>query len=46
VPGARIAVVASEPFDGPLSLDIGGGLHPLDRRIAREIYVKRDPLDS
>jgi DtxR family transcriptional regulator, Mn-dependent transcriptional regulator len=41
VPGAPIAVVASAPFDGPLSLDIGGVIHPLDRRIAREIYVKR-----
>jgi DtxR family Mn-dependent transcriptional regulator len=41
VPNAIIAVVATAPFDGPLSLDIGGALHPLDRRIAREIYVKR-----
>jgi DtxR family transcriptional regulator, Mn-dependent transcriptional regulator len=41
VPGAIIAVVATAPFDGPLSLNIGGVTHPLDRRIAREIYVKR-----
>jgi len=41
VPGAIIAVVASAPFDGPLSLNIGGSVHPLDRRIAREIYLKR-----
>jgi DtxR family Mn-dependent transcriptional regulator len=41
VPGALVAVIASAPFDGPLSLDIGGAVHPLDRRIAREIYVKR-----
>ena len=41
VPGAIIAVVATAPFDGPLSLNISGAIHPLDRRIAREIYVKR-----
>jgi DtxR family Mn-dependent transcriptional regulator len=41
VPGAVIEVIASAPFDGPLSLNIGGAIHPLDRRIAREIYVKR-----
>jgi DtxR family Mn-dependent transcriptional regulator len=46
VPGAQVAVVASAPFDGPLSLNIGGDLHPLDRRIAREIYVKRDQLEG
>ena len=41
VPGAIIAVIASAPFDGPLSLNISDAIHPLDRRIAREIYVKR-----
>ena len=41
VPGAVIAVIASAPFDGPLSLNVSGAIHPLDRRIAREIYVKR-----
>jgi len=41
VPGAIIEVIASAPFDGPLSLDINSVIHPLDRRIAREIYVRR-----
>ena len=41
VPGAIIAVIASAPFDDPLSLNISDVIHPLDRRIAREIYVKR-----
>ena len=41
VPGAVIAVIASAPFDGPLSLNISDVIHPIDRRIAREIYVKR-----
>ena len=42
VPGASLEVVASAPFDGPLSVQIGGAVHPLDRRIAREIYIKRE----
>jgi DtxR family Mn-dependent transcriptional regulator len=42
VPGATIEVVASAPFDGPISIQIGGAAHPLDRRIAREIYMKRE----
>jgi DtxR family Mn-dependent transcriptional regulator len=41
VPGAQLEVVASAPFDGPLSVRIGAGVHPLDRRLAREIYITR-----
>jgi DtxR family Mn-dependent transcriptional regulator len=39
VPGANLEVVASAPFDGPVSVRIGGQVHPVDRRLAREIYV-------
>jgi DtxR family Mn-dependent transcriptional regulator len=39
VPGASLEVVASAPFDGPVSVRIGGVVHPIDRRLAREIYV-------
>jgi DtxR family Mn-dependent transcriptional regulator len=39
VPGATLAVVASAPFDGPVSVRIGDVVHPIDRRLAREIYV-------
>jgi DtxR family Mn-dependent transcriptional regulator len=42
VPGALLEVAASAPFDGPVSVRIGDAIHPLDRRIAREIYVKRE----
>jgi DtxR family Mn-dependent transcriptional regulator len=42
VPGANIEVTASAPFDGPISVRIDDTIHPLDRRIAREIYIKRD----
>jgi DtxR family Mn-dependent transcriptional regulator len=42
VPGANIEVTASAPFDGPISVRIDTTVHPLDRRIAREIYVRRE----
>jgi DtxR family Mn-dependent transcriptional regulator len=42
VPGANIEVTASAPFDGPISVRIDDTIHPLDRRIAREIYIKRE----
>jgi DtxR family transcriptional regulator, Mn-dependent transcriptional regulator len=38
-PGAQLEVVASAPFDGPISVRVGGAVHPLDRRLAREIYI-------
>ena len=41
VPGATLEVVASAPFDGPLSVRIGAVVHPLDRRLARGIYIDR-----
>jgi DtxR family Mn-dependent transcriptional regulator len=42
VPGARLEMVGVEPFDGPVSVSIGGAIHPLDRRLARMIYVVRE----
>jgi DtxR family Mn-dependent transcriptional regulator len=44
VPGANLEVIASAPFDGPVSVRIGGMVHPLDRRLAREIYVASEKL--
>ena len=41
VPGATILVVASAPFDGPLSLSLAGATHAIDRRLARTIEVER-----
>ena len=41
VPGATIVVVASAPFDGPLSLNLAGATHAIDRRLARTIEVER-----
>jgi len=43
VPGATLEVIASAPFDGPLSVRVGTEVHPLDRRLAREIYITRIP---
>jgi DtxR family transcriptional regulator, Mn-dependent transcriptional regulator len=42
VPGANLEVVASAPFDGPVSVRVGGVVHPIDRRLAREIYVTNE----
>lgn len=39
VPGAGLTVVASAPFDGPISVQINEIVHPIDRRLAREIYI-------
>jgi DtxR family Mn-dependent transcriptional regulator len=42
VPGAALEVVASAPFDGPITIRIGDATHPLDRRIARQIFIACD----
>lgn len=39
VPGADVAVIASAPFDGPISVRVGDTVHPMDRRLARMIYI-------
>jgi len=41
VPGARVEVTASAPFDGPLTIRLGNASYPLDRRMARTIEVER-----
>jgi DtxR family Mn-dependent transcriptional regulator len=46
VPGADLAVVASAPVDGPVSVQIGGQVHPVDRRLARTIFVETRPATS
>jgi DtxR family Mn-dependent transcriptional regulator len=39
VPGATLVVTVLAPFDGPISVNVAGAIHPLDRRLARMIYV-------
>ncbi len=41
VPGAAVEIIASAPFDGPLSLRVGSATYALDRRMARAIEVER-----
>jgi DtxR family Mn-dependent transcriptional regulator len=41
VPGAELILVASAPFDGPLTLRLADDLQALDRRLARTIEVVR-----
>ena len=40
VPGAHVAVTASAPFDGPITVRLGAEDHALDRRMARTIEVE------
>jgi DtxR family Mn-dependent transcriptional regulator len=39
VPGAVVHVVASAPFDGPVTVQIADVAHAIDRRLARTIVV-------
>lgn len=42
LPGAELHVVAAAPFDGPVSVQLGAVLQPIDRRLARKILVAID----
>lgn len=39
-PGATVEITACAPFDGPVSLQVAGTQHVLDRRLARTIEVE------
>lgn len=39
VPGARLKITAVAPFDAPISVRIADSVQPLDRRLARNIFV-------
>jgi DtxR family Mn-dependent transcriptional regulator len=39
-PGATVEIIACAPFDGPVSLQVAGTQHVLDRRLARTIEVE------
>ncbi len=41
VPGARVQVTHSAPFDGPISVRVADAVHALDRRLARMIFVEK-----
>jgi DtxR family Mn-dependent transcriptional regulator len=40
IPGALVQIIASAPFDGPVSVQVNGAIHALDRRLARTIFVE------
>jgi DtxR family transcriptional regulator, Mn-dependent transcriptional regulator len=40
VPGAVVTLRAREPFDGPITFDVGNTIHHLDVRLARAILVQ------
>jgi Fe2+ transport system protein FeoA len=35
-----LQIIARAPFDGPVSVQIGNQTHPLDRRLAKTIFVE------
>ncbi|MDQ3649811.1 MAG: metal-dependent transcriptional regulator [Acidobacteriota bacterium] len=41
VPGARVQVVAREPFDGPVTVQLGKQSHALDHQLARKILIEK-----
>ena len=41
VPGAHVEIDEKAPFDGPISVKIDGQRHPISRKIASLIYVKK-----
>lgn len=38
-PGVAVLVVASAPFDGPITVRVSDADHPIDRRLARMIFI-------
>jgi DtxR family Mn-dependent transcriptional regulator len=44
IPGTDITVCSIAPFDGPMTLQIGAHTVPLDRRLARLIYVTNNDV--
>ncbi len=40
VPGAVVQIIAVAPFEGPVSIQVGGLVHPIDRRLATTILVE------
>jgi DtxR family transcriptional regulator, Mn-dependent transcriptional regulator len=43
VPGAEVEVREKHPFDGPLVVEVGGHVRTLGERVARQIFVTRQP---
>ena len=42
-PGVRIEVYEKHPFDGPMVLEVDGQRRTLGEKVARQIYVRKEP---
>jgi Fe2+ transport system protein FeoA len=42
-PGVRVEMVEKHPFDGPVVVRVEGQERTVGDRVARQIYVKKDP---
>src|SRR5437899_3605052 len=42
-PGVRIEVLEKHPFDGPIVLEVDGNRRTLGEKVARQIYVRKEP---
>lgn len=40
IPGERVKILAKAPFDGPLTIKIGGQILALDNRLARTVIIE------
>ena len=42
-PGVRVEVLEKHPFDGPMVLQVDGNRRTLGEKVARQIYVRKEP---
>jgi DtxR family Mn-dependent transcriptional regulator len=42
-PGVRVEVLEKHPFDGPIVLQVDGNRRTLGEKVARQIYVRKEP---
>lgn len=45
-PGARVKVIESAPFDGPISITVNGEPRVLARALARQLFVESDESEN
>src|SRR3954470_4992070 len=45
-PGVRVEVLEKHPFDGPMVLQVDGSRRTLGEKVARQIYVRKEPAKS
>jgi len=45
-PGVRVEVLEKHPFDGPMVLQVDGDRRTLGEKVARQIYVRKEPVKA